>query len=193
MKGIKKGGDNILTLCRQDIESILSEYAGSGCDPADIILDKSRRQELANILFLILSKLPPRDRYVLWYHINGFSLGYIAQKLKIKKPNVYKRLKRLPAKIQAIIGESDIKDLLVCENYCQPGITKPVGFPFELLRAVNNGGQWKKVNGRKQYVSSKICKLPLYFTESFGDNKTICPLCKRCSAEEDAVEQNRGN
>ena len=37
-------------------------------------------------------------------------------------------------------------------------------------------------NGRRVLKTVVECRLKDYLKESFGDEKTVCPLCKKCKA-----------
>ncbi|MBR1580051.1 MAG: hypothetical protein IJ668_06095 [Selenomonadaceae bacterium] len=55
-------------------------------------------------------------------------------------------------------------------------------FLFERLMKVPIGYKEGVENGRRVLKTVVECRLKDYFKESFGDEKTVCPLCKKCKA-----------
>ena len=173
------------TLC--DDEALIEQYVRKeGLSPLEVLVERESRQEIIYILNAIDKYLDPDDRKILelWV-IDGKDQKQIGEILGLTQQAISYRIRVMPDKIARHVCEIPFFDLyyqseLFTEKpYQTHNQTNLLGFPFEHLSKLGNGGYWGQYKGRKVYQSRSICKVPEYLAGAF-DDKTVCTYCKRC-------------
>lgn len=162
------------------MEKIIDEMQVLECynnNPETILLEKIRYGKILTIIEKIKQILKPKQYDMLWlYVVEGWTQERIGKKYGVNQSAIARYLDRIYKKIQKNViflpenmlnreGFLTFDDLLMAEEKEADTPKLKIKYPFEYLsnlRDVNN---------------KYICKLPQYFRESFGDDKTVCTLC----------------
>ncbi|WP_371380732.1 RNA polymerase sigma factor [Sporomusa aerivorans] len=163
--------------------------------PEDVLLEKERMEEIAELLQLIKRNLSEKQFDILWlYSVEGWTQEEIAKKYETYHMKISRALKKTHEICAKIILDPTIVQELFRDPQSKLEAHSPetAGYPYEMLQECNNGGEWKNC-GRsgKRWVSKSICRIPEYLQDSFGDLSTTCGLCttdegdNKCARKED--------
>lgn len=159
--------------------------------PEEYVLEKEKYSEILEFIYWVNSMIGDKDfQLLLWYAVDRLSYREIAKRLGVTAPAVYTKLHRIYEKINKYmhlspIAYEDIIGHLVNPPSCkEAGSPESMGYPHEFLQHISIDGRWHtSARGRKKYISKSTCRIPEYFLQCFGDDKTVCTLeCnKKCS------------
>lgn len=193
-----------LTAILQDIEeaicdddTLIDEYTKiEGMTPLDIMLEKERRREAIAILRAVLPNISRKNRKIIWlYAIKGISLTEIGRRLNISRQGLTKKVDALHKKIDNILIEHkeyfDWVDTFRPPQSIKEAHTPEVrGYPFDVMKTVSVECVKVKLDGIMRFRNKWECRIPDYLQSSFGDEKTVCSLCKNCSVT--TMRERRG-
>ncbi|EGO65610.1 sigma-70 family RNA polymerase sigma factor [Acetonema longum] len=175
----------------RNIEYILQQHSAT---PEEILLEKERQQEIIDLLLYIRAVIGAKEFQMLWlYVVDGLTQQQIAAKFHTHQQKISRILKKILEKVQ----KKCVKTPEICaviwgeQSFCSPispeaGHPKrKIDYPYEFLQAVNAGGHWRS----GKYISRKVCRVPEYLAESFGDSQTKCPLCMEDNGDYSCTRQ----
>lgn len=171
-----------------DEETLIDQYTRiEGRTPLDVLCEKESRLEIVELLKDIDKYLDPLDRKILQlYVIDGKTQDEVALRMKITRQAVSKRLGKMSWKIAKHGCEIPHFDNYKDRDFLIKNSTKEIGsphgcdFPFKYLEHINVGGFWGQYRGKPIWKSKSECRILPYLRKSFGDDKTVCSLCKVC-------------
>lgn len=189
------------------LDAVTPEYLSRkyGADPLLALIKTENHQEARQALPVIMSALSPSQQEVLTRYVSGQSLYSISKEINRPistvssvKNSIPKRLKELAgfehrAEIaREIIGLSlkrkknrRVKRLLEELNKCDAlaeallKLSKALK-PLETPLTVHKTPKTDWLFELQTKKPPEKCRLPEYFKNAFGDDLTVCTLCKKC-------------
>jgi predicted DNA-binding protein YlxM (UPF0122 family) len=162
------------------VESYIGIY---GKMPDEMLIEQENLNEMLKLVADIKAILLPEEYKLLYlWTVRKFSFEQIAKRQGTYKMQIHRRLMKIRKKLLQYAEKNKyiVKDILISRASKQtaksPSLT--VGLIHEYLQHVAVNGRWKiRRDGRKEFVSQTLCKLPEELHASFKDTKTCCPLC----------------
>ena len=153
------------------LDAVAPEYLSRkfGADPLIALIQAENNQEIQEALTTVMSELKPSQQEILSRYVRGQSINTIANEINRSVSTVY----AIKNSIVKRLRQSDnVKDALSkLANALRPldtplptHKTPKTDWLFE-LQTQKKGGQ---------------CRLKKYLNDAFGDDLTVCTLCKKC-------------
>jgi len=166
-------------------EFLIAQYQREfGASPEEIYLEKERKSEIISML-LELFEVIDKEK-ILWMHvIERKKLETIGKILGVQKAAVSKRIKSIYKKAKQHFGEDrlrSLKDAILYESekFNIRWVDDNAILLYEYFQNISVDGHWRTSakTGKKKFISKTECRLPEYFNDTFGDKKTVCPICR---------------
>ena len=167
------------------IRGKLKDYLRQPMDPLDILVERESQAELLEVINEIAKELPQELLDVLFYGvIMGYTHDALCERLGVSSATIYRWYDRLHGELQKY--RQELSELLE-----RPESTLEAKAPRDFIRYAS--GFYKEfydgqVNRQGNYVTH--CRIERYLDEAFGDDKTCCGMCEKCS---NVTMRKRGN
>ena len=198
--------EDVLKTDEEEEERIRRLTRYHGIDPLNVILEKEKKLETKKSLMILLKELKPLQREILLMTTQGYSIRRIASELNRSHATIAGCKRTIMKRLFGLADEARIKEL---REQITKAITKgKSGRRYEKQKEEYAKRYEVRAALKKIYVSlmplpesskvrkkscrptclfermmgkKKECRLPRYFVESFGDERTVCSLCEcRC-------------
>lgn len=143
------------------------DYQRTPRDPADILVENERTEELQRAVVELREELSPVNWQILVLIANGCSMERIGKKLGITHQAVSKRLGTIRR------AASGLREYLKQDPPIYEAGSPKVKVTYPMDAARNN---------------HRHCEIPAYLAECFGDTKTLCCYCERCTRKSENKE-----
>lgn len=172
------------TLLMRRGEALAEHYCGIyGRLPDEILIEQENLKEMLKLINDLKAGLLPEEYQLIYlWAVRKLNFEQIAKRQGSYKMKVHRKLTRIRKKLLQYAEKNKyiVKDILTSRASKQtakpPSLT--VGLIHEYLQHVAVNGRWKiRRDGRKEFVSQTLCKVPEELHASFKDTKTCCPLC----------------
>jgi len=151
--------------------------------PDDILIEEENLIEMLKLVMEIKSILLPEEYRLLYlWTVRRCSFEQIAERQDTYKMKIHRDIMKIRKKLLQYAEKNKyiVKDILTSRASKQTAKSpsQTVGFIHEYLQHVAVNGRWKKRrDGRSEFVSETLCKVPEGLSTSFKDTKTCCPIC----------------
>jgi len=162
------------------VESYIGLY---GRKPDDILIEQENLNEILKLIVEIKSILLPEEyRLLNLWTVKKLSFEQIAERQGSYKMKIHRNIMKIKKKLLQYAEKNKyiVKDILTsrASKRTAKSPSQKVGFIHEYLQQVAVNGCWKtRRDGRKEFVSETLCKVPEGLHASFRDTKTYCPIC----------------
>jgi DNA-directed RNA polymerase specialized sigma subunit, sigma24 homolog len=156
------------------IRGKLTDYIKVPRDPLDYLVEQEEKQEILAVVQKIYRELPQELSEVFQLMvIKGYTKQAASDFLGVSLATVYRRLDRLQEELKKYRSELTIE---THESTLEAKAPRDfIRYACEFYKDYYEG----KVNRQGNYITH--CRIQRYFDESFGDDKTTCGMCDKCS------------
>lgn len=158
----------------EKIRGKLVDYIRSPRDPLDYIVEQEEKQEILALVQKIYRELPRElsevfQRVVICGNTKQYASGFLGVSLRTVK----RRLDRLQEELVKYRSELTID---THESTLEAKAPRDfIRYACEFYKDYYEG----KVNRQGNYITH--CRIQRYFDGAFGDDKTTCGMCDKCS------------
>ena len=151
-------------------------YGSHALSPEDILCEQERVVELLEFVKKALAILPPKQRIV--FHLIvllGYKNKEVSELLQVSHSTVSDYLRYACEKLKGKLD--DMRELLLPEESTLEASTPvlSVNFLTDHYRKLYEG----KINRQGNYITN--CRVNIPLDNAFGDKKTVCCYCERCT------------
>ena len=139
---------------------LYEDYKNPPRDPADILVDDERSEELRKAIVDLRHTLSPDNWRILVMIADGYTAERIGKRFGISHQAVSKRLATIRKEA------TGLQEYLHRDSPVIPAGNPKVKVAYPMDAARNN---------------HRHCEIPAYLAECFGDTKTLCCYCERCT------------
>jgi hypothetical protein len=156
------------------IRGKLTDYIKAPRDPLDYLVEQEDKQEILAVVQKIYLELPWELSEVFQLVvIQGYTKQATSDFLGVSLATVYRRLDRLQEELKKYRSELTID---THESTLEAKAPRDfIRYACEFYKDYYEG----KVNRQGNYITH--CRIQRYFDGAFGDDKTTCGMCDKCS------------
>ena len=160
-----------MTNTNELLNAVAPEYLSRkyGADPLVAIIQAENNQEIQDALTVVMSALKPSQQEILSRYVRGQSFNTIANELNRSISAVYAIKKSISKRL---MRSDNVKDALSK----LANALRPLEMPLSAHKTPKTEWLFELQTQKKQ------CRLKQYLNNAFGDDLTVCTLCKKCRA-----------
>lgn len=151
------------------IETVGPEYLSRkfGVDPLIAIIQAENNQEIQDALTVVMSALKPSQQDILSRYVRGQSLNTIANEINRSVSTVYNIKNSISKRLARLDNVKDVLSKLA-------NALRPLDAPVPSHKTPKTNWLFEL------QTQKKTCRLKKYLSDAFGDDLTVCTLCKKC-------------
>lgn len=176
-----------------------------GADPLNVLVELETKEEVKRNLAVLLEELKPLQREILLMTGLGYTTRAIAAEINRSHATVIGCRRSISKRLLACADENIIRLLQNRLEYVKGGYRKKLTEEYRRRHAVREAlknlfvalSPFEPPVHSEHYSTTptmlfervcntgknKDCRLPQYLSASFKDDKTVCPLCKKCAGK----------
>ena len=151
------------------LNAVIPEYLSRkyGADPLIALIQVENNEEIQEALTVVMSALKPSQQDILSRYVSGQSINTIANELNRSVSTVYAIKNSISKRLRRLDNVKDALSKLA-------NALRPLDAPAPSHKTPKTNWLFELQTQKKQ------CRLKQYLDKSFGDNLTVCTLCKKC-------------
>lgn len=176
-----------------------------GADPLNVLVELETKEEVKRNLAVLLEELKPLQREILLMTGLGYTTRAIAAEINRNHATVIGCRRSIRKRLLATANEDRIERLKEMLEHVKGGYRKKLTEEYRRRHAVREAlknlfvalSPLEPPSFTANYSTTptmlfervcntgknKDCRLPQYLSTSFKDDKTVCPLCKKCAGK----------
>ena len=174
-----------------------------GVDPLRVLVEREERAIVKSCLEVLLKELNPVQQQILLMTGLGFTVRRIAAVLNRNHATIVGCRQSITKKLFAVADDNRISLLCHLLEHVKGNRRKKLEAEYHRRYAVREAlknlsaalSPIRNVSSPKQYSSrptllferlsntgrKNVCRLKCYLQQAFGDDNTVCSLCRKCS------------
>ena len=179
-----------------------------GSNPLNVLLEREKQKKIEECLKVLLKELNPLQRMILLRTWQGYRVKEIAEEVNRDHATIIGCRRSISKRLKRVADENELERLGKTLNECKKGsryakalkeykrrsrvrtalkelkeeLTEAAPIHCRGAKTVCSTYLFERLMSVSGGREKQGCRLRRYLGESFGDEKTVCSLCKKCKA-----------